>query len=170
MQYWIFKNNAPSKKNTYKMSHISFLRFYVHHRISCFWRANTTLWVRPCLSRFSQHGLGGPIVGTHCCATMGPRIKLVQELPKVTAGWHCWATMTWDDTEAEITWDATITWDSMCARITYDAIMASDHISATKKCVTWREENLRNVRRFITLSQEPATGPCPESEESNPHP
>jgi hypothetical protein len=92
--------------------------------------------------------------GSHCCATMGLRISLEQEWPKVIVGRNCYALMTWDLISARITWDETRIWDHITARMTqlWRGITlvqkwpkTPELISATAIYVMWREEHLWNV-------------------------
>jgi hypothetical protein len=71
--------------------------------------------------------------------TMGPRIALLQERPKVIAGRH---------------FSATVAWDHISARMTYGARMTLHHKSSKTTYVMWRQQYVWDVsvlRRVSSL-------------------
>jgi hypothetical protein len=97
--------------------------------------ANNTLWARPCLTVcrvFLNNGTGGPIVGTHFCATVGSTVPTVWT--------HCCAKN-----------DLGPHGCKNDVRLNYDL----DRINVTKIYVMWREEHLWNVSvlQWIHLSE-----------------
>jgi hypothetical protein len=84
-----------------------------------------------------------PIVETHCCATMGPRVTLKQKLSLVIVAEHCCARIMWAHISARTVLDATMTLYDIST--TKDTTMNRYHIVAKTTYVMWREERLCNV-------------------------